>query len=217
MSLFTLLSDLAFPPSDDEMVVRNLTVEHVLQELSPVSLRETGIPVISLLPYQRPGIKECIHEAKFSGNIRATELLGSALAEFLQEFLIESQAFSYAPLHIIPLPLSSERLRERGYNQTERIVESALKKLPKEGGFYERQLNSRVLIRGKNTAPQSSLTGLARIENMKGAFSLTGPIDPIPIYMVVDDVYTTGNTMQAALETLQAGGATRLLPLTVAY
>lgn len=211
MRLTDFLLDSVFPPRDTELIVRDMSPERLVESLSPV-MRGQGVQAgMSLFPYTNPYMQACVVEAKFEGNVHAAELLGYVLHEFLYEFLGEQTAFDTKPSVIIPLPLSDERLRERGYNQTERIVQMAL-----DHGLSA-VMDTELLVRTRPTKPQTSLTGNARRANVVGAFATTTPCDPHRTYMVLDDVITTGNTMFAACEALRAGGAKRLLPLTLAY
>lgn len=211
MRLLTLLADTILPPRETEAFVRDLTFERLVQELSPVCRGEGPQAAVSLFPYAHPLVEACILEAKFQGNRNADELLGRALREFLHEFLAESSAFETSPPIIVPLPLSAARYAERGYNQVERVVQAAL------AGNVRAECVSGVLIRTRETQPQTSLTGAARRTNVAGAFAASGSCDPYRTYILVDDVITTGNTMLAACAAMRAGGAARLLPLTLAY
>jgi len=211
MRLAEFLLDAVFPPRDTELLVRTASPELVNGILSPVVRGEGAHAVASLFSYTDALAQACILEAKFENHMRAAELLGSALHEFLYESLAERAAFEPAPPILVPLPLSSARLKERGYNQTERVAWHALEK------GLRIELDTGLLIRTRSTKPQTSLSGRARRSNVAGAFATVRPCDPYRTYIVFDDVVTTGNTMRAACDALRAGGALRLLPFTLAY
>lgn len=211
MRLAEFLLDTVFPPRDTELLVRSAPPELAKNVLSPVVRGEGAHAVLSLFSYMDAFGQACILEAKFEDNMHAAELLGSVLHEFLYEFLAESAVFASAPPILVPLPLSASRLQERGYNQTERVARHAL------GMGLGIELDTCLLVRTRPTKPQTSLSGRARRSNVAGAFATAHPCDPYRTYIVFDDVVTTGNTMRAACEALRAGGAQRLLPLTLAY
>ena len=112
-------------------------------------------------------------------------------------------------MFLIPIPLSKQRYKERGYNQVEAIAQHASKTL----SF---PLITHLLKRTRHTAAQTSLGKDARLSNMKNAFAAKD-LDPSPLYIVIDDVSTTGATLSAAVQALTEAGATRVLPLAIAH
>jgi predicted amidophosphoribosyltransferase len=74
-----------------------------------------------------------------------------------------------------------------------------------------------LLTRSKHTSSQvSSSTRKARLENLKEAFLLNGTIDPTKIYILVDDVVTTGSTLEECCKILKEGGAREVWGLVLA-
>lgn len=210
MRILELLLDVALPPRPTEFLMRKAGGDGLLEHLSPIMAGAGALGVMSLFPYNDPLVQACILEAKFEGSQRAAEFLGRALCEFLFEFLAESAVFDPLPPVLVPLPLSAMRLKERGHNQVERVLRYATPGLRAE-------IDAKLLMRMRETAPQTSLSGNTRRENVAGAFGAGHPCSPHRTYIVVDDVITTGNTMLAACEVLRAAGAQQLLPLTLAY
>jgi ComF family protein len=210
MRFLALLLDTVFLPRESEHAVRTASNDLFLSKLRPVAVNGTCMPVVSLLPYTDPLVQACVLEAKFQGNVRAAELLGQALQEYLHESLAESAAFCPIQPVLVPLPLSPARLRERGYNQTERIAQCAASGLP---GL---EVHAALLWRNRDTEPQTTLSGAQRRKNLIGAFSAY-PCDPRRTYIVVDDVVTTGSTMKEALLALERAGARHLVPVTLAH
>lgn len=106
---------------------------------------------------------------------------------------------------VVPIPLHSERLRERGFNQAETIARA----------FCEvtgTRLRSRLLRRVRATVPQFGLSPLKRVANVDLAFAVESCDRPHPPILLVDDIYTTGSTLMAAYQVLvsqgwQVGGA----------
>jgi ComF family protein len=110
----------------------------------------------------------------------------------------------------VPVPLGKERRRERGFNQVEEIA----RRVAKELGIT---IDTALLERVRETASQVSLPRRAREENMRGAFSAAHPANPSYTYIVLDDVITTGATLQAAIDALRAAGAQHIIPLALAH
>jgi ComF family protein len=111
---------------------------------------------------------------------------------------------------ILPVPLHLERLRWRGYNQALLLAEL----------FFQEQrekINPFLLTRVKNTPPQTGLKGAARRKNILGAFAVKHPGQIVARkILLVDDVYTTGSTLNEAARTLMNMGAAEVQALTLA-
>lgn len=103
---------------------------------------------------------------------------------------------------IVPLPLHPARLAERGFNQAAEIAK-ALSRLT--GIAMDAQLGRRV----RNTAPQTNLPWRARAANMRQAFACEQDLSGLSV-AVVDDVMTTGATLEEFARTLKRSGAARV-------
>ena len=202
--MFYLL-DALFPPREDEKIVRELPPEALLTYLTPQLVSATRPRTVALLPFTEPVVRSAIHEAKYHGSPRALALLAHVLTTHLTTYEPESPAAI-----LVPIPLGTQRRRERGYNQIEEIAKRAVRKL-------EVTLVPTLLERTRETVSQISLPRRAREENMRGAFKASSPLDPRGTYIVVDDVLTTGATLQAALDALRAAGAEHIVPLALAH
>lgn len=109
---------------------------------------------------------------------------------------------------IIPIPLHRKRMEKRGYNQAELIAEALGKTLCIP-------VDSRLMKRKVNTRPQKELDYRERKQNMKNAFLLKGE-NRYRRILLVDDIYTTGSTIEAAAELLKRNGAENVFFLTIA-
>lgn len=204
------LLELLFPPRVDEVTLRGIATEEFLSLVRPTLVLETRPETISLLSFGVPAVRAAIHEAKYHGNSRAFKLLGLALADYLRDTdgprgLRESV--------IIPLPLGKKRRRERGFNQIDEVARAALQSL---GAGHAYRIDSSLLLRTRETASQVSLPRREREKNMRGAFTAERA-DPTATYFIIDDVITTGATLQAAIDALEEAGATQIIPLALAH
>lgn len=146
---------------------------------------------------------------KFSGQIGLASGLGVLLAE---AWLAGMPLLG--PIHwIVPIPLSGARLADRGFNQARLIAVSMLRSLRGRPGLPT--LGPSLLTRHRDTLPQSLLTWTARQANLDHGFVAATRLDGLCIG-VVDDVMTTGATLQAAALALKSAGAATVVNLVVA-
>ena len=127
-----------------------------------------------------------------------------------------AQALEELTVHdwVIALPLSSERLQTRGFNQAWELA-SALARQSQTRG----QADAGLLLRVKHTRPQSQLKREARLANVKGVFQ----VDPLRAsaldgrrVVLVDDVMTSGASMFAAAQALREAGAAHITAVVLA-
>lgn len=109
---------------------------------------------------------------------------------------------------IIPIPLHKKRRRKRGYNQAAILCRELGKRL----GIPVDEKN---LARRICTAPQRSLGHRERRKNLRNAFTVKSSFLPVPVVLLVDDIYTTGNTVDAAAEVLKKKGVEKVYFLTI--
>lgn len=149
--------------------------------------------------------KELLYIFKYEGIIRKTILKykfqeGSYLYKTFVNFILKNQKFfefikSYDT--IVPVPISKKRYKERGYNQSYLIAKEISKKTKLE-------LQNRCIIKSKNVIEQSKLNKEEREKNIKGVYEI---IDKENLQnkriILVDDIYTTGNTVNECCRILQ--------------
>lgn len=100
---------------------------------------------------------------------------------------------------VIPIPLHRNRKRKRGYNQAEILAEEI-------GKILGLPVYTKFLIRVRDTKPQKMLNDAERKNNLKKAFKMAENIVQLNRVLLVDDIYTTGSTLDAAASVLKAAG-----------
>lgn len=151
-------------------------------------------------------IRESIHRLKYGGEYARGPMLGELLAAEVEGHW----RLLPAPDLIMPIPLFSRRRRQRGYNQSAILAESVGLVLGINVADY--------LTRPVDTPPQVGLDAKSRRQNVAGAFRCDAPIgglDALHI-LLIDDVVTTGATMEAAARAVLAAGALEVSCLALA-
>lgn len=151
----------------------------------------------------KPPVSTSIYRFKYQNQRN----YGSYYAEKMTE---KCGAFIRAcdPYLIVPIPLHPRKRRSRGYNQAE-ILAACLGKLT------DIRVDSRGLARIRSSSPQKLLGSSERRRNVRGAFAVTEHFRPVPSVLLIDDIYTTGNTVDAAAEILKKAGVENVCFLTI--
>jgi len=191
--------------------------------------------VIVAAPYEQELLQDLIHTYKYqfipglheplSGLLisivkslmeykkeRLGKIIDSGIGSFeLNKFMVMPKVFlEPGKVVIIPVPLHKKRLKERGFNQAELLAE-------KLNSFLGARVEAKVLFRQRYTRPQAELGALDRKENIKGAF-----VCPLDVNLagqniiLLDDVFTTGATMQECARALKQAGAGEIYGLVLA-
>ncbi|RJP26239.1 MAG: ComF family protein [Candidatus Omnitrophota bacterium] len=159
----------------------------------------------SILSYADTNVRVLIHGLKYHFLTR--------LADPLSEILLEGFKRDFGNAHfdaIAPVPLHKKRQREREFNQSTLLGKriSQFANLP----IYED-----LVTRIRKTVPQTSLDPMQRQTNVVGAFAAARPERIADLsFLVIDDVYTTGSTVNEVCATLKNNGAARVDVLTLA-
>lgn len=141
-------------------------------------------------------LKQAIAALKYENHLEIGNLLGYWLGETWLKFPLSSQHKKFT---VVPIPLHDKKLKERGFNQAELIAK----------GFCQATgypLMSQGLIRIKNTQALFGLSPQERTKIVKNAFQVAPNLRKakslFPV-LIVDDIYTTGNTVKEAAKTLK--------------
>ena len=142
--------------------------------------------------------KEIIHQAKFEKKFWLLDFFHP----FLKSFSIRNEFRSYDL--IVPVPLDGKRLKVRGFNQSLLIAQALA------GSKYSRKVKM-VLKKSKHTEPQSQLHRSERLGNLAGAFRLSRFVSVLNrSILLVDDIVTSGATLEECARVLKIHGAKRV-------
>jgi ComF family protein len=157
-------------------------------------------------PYRYEGaILKGIHRLKYGSKGFLADALGPLLSQFATERIDGSPS-----VLIMPVPLHPKRLRERGFNQSLLLARHV-------SGCLHIDLDFLSLRRVRYTPPQASLAKKERLQNVQGAFELKNS-DAVKgrSILLVDDVVTTGNTLNECARILRKAGAEKVFGLSLA-
>ncbi len=154
--------------------------------------------------YEYEGAARSIYRFKYSGRREYADHYGEVTARVLGDFLRETRADA-----LVPIPLHPKRLAYRGYNQAECYARS----ISRVTGIPVRK---DLLKRVKNTLPMKKLQGSERQNNMKRAFIVPRNDVKLETIIIIDDIYTTGTTVDEAAKALQAAGVPNIYFVTLA-
>jgi ComF family protein len=184
LQILHVLFDIVFPPRETEVQIRSLSAQTVSTLYTPQKYNA----VRYLLEYQHPTVQALIKENKFHQNKRAAELLAHILDTYIRKA-------EQGKLVFVPIPLGTKRMRTRGYNQVTEILKHV----------GEAHIEEHILTRSRNTTPQTELKKAERLKNMEGVFTVNIALLRTyenTTFILVDDVITTGATLQAARDML---------------
>ncbi|HEV8352780.1 MAG TPA: ComF family protein [bacterium] len=147
-------------------------------------------------------MREAIHALKFAGRSALAGPLGAVMAESATQWRADP------PEAIVPVPLHAVRRRERGFNQAELLAQPVAEAL-------SRPLTPGALTRVRPTDAQSGLDADERRRNVRRAFAAGVPLDGG--ILLIDDVFSTGCTVNECARALRAAGAGYVDVLTLAH
>jgi competence protein ComFC len=178
--------------------------------------RETDRNIIALFDYRDPTIKKAIWKLKYHHKRYLGEKLGQLLYESLIEEISDMKTYvSGRPILVIPVPISDKKTKLRGYNQALAIVKGFCNYAPM--GTFEFKNN--IIIKKMDTVPQAKIASRKkRLENVKGVFGIkNSKIVKGRTIIVIDDVTTTGGTMNEVMKILKKSGAKKVIGFAVAH
>lgn len=143
----------------------------------------------------KAGMKKSMYRFKYSNRREYAQFYAKCAAKIHSSWILRNRIEV-----IVPIPMYPGKRRRRGYNQAEIFARA----LGKELGI---PVDAGIVRRVRNTVPQKALNDKERQRNLKNAFQLAPNIVKYSQILLVDDIYTTGSTMDAVAAVLLSGGA----------
>ena len=165
--------------------------------------KHDGIDAIRSVFVFQGVIRNAIYELKYNYLTSIAGFLAGHMAEFYKEFKLEGDVMISVPLH-------EKRLRYRGYNHAEKLAREV-------SGLVGLPVNNYNFKRIKDAPPQARTHSVhERVENVKDAFSCEPEVLQDMSIILVDDVCTSGSTLEACAVALKSAGARRVTGFTLA-
>jgi ComF family protein len=188
----------------------------VMRELLP------GSPVYSrdicvLFDYQHKMVRALVKAVKYKNNQNLTKRIAEYLYEEIMEISQDVILFEGTPPLLLPMPMSKQEKRNRGFNQCEELVKE-IEKLSGGGRSKNISVSYNTLKKIRETERQNKLGRAEREKNLKNSMSVQIPtLSKFKTVIVLDDVFTTGATLAEARRTLTSAGFSRVIGLFIAH
>ena len=161
-------------------------------------------PAFERILVERPFIgplRHAIHRFKFESGRSLADTLAATMSREIGELSTETA--------VVPVPLHHNRLDERGYNQSSLLARIL-------SADYGLTMAEGIMVRIRDTMAQMSLPPVERRRNVRGAFATVAGVEMPKSVLLVDDVVTTGSTVDECARVLKAAGVERVTVAAIA-
>lgn len=207
-TLYLTVLDAVFPISKEEEAVLSLRPEEAWKIL-PRARNFSTKEACSIFSYKDERMRKLVWALKYKKSRQAAAIGGFALHLILQVYSDVA-----GPILVIPMPITKQRRRERGFNQCELLADAV-----EACGSTDIRIIRDLLIRARHKSRQTMKTRGERIESAHELFKVNER-ESIPkdqLVIVIDDVITTGSTMKEAIQALRTAGFTKTFGLSLGH
>lgn len=194
---------------------------------APAAERENAKWIFSVYDYRHPITKKSLWLFKYKGKKRLANIFAEIVYEKIIEELSELSVLeNFIEPILIPIPLSPKRYKERGYNQAELLCREIIKINHLRHGV-DLKFEKDILIKTKETEHQARLKDRRlRLKNLSGSFAVKNDkrnkeknmnLIKNKNIILIDDIATTGATLNEARKVLKKAGARKVIAFTVAH
>lgn len=212
--LWENLLEIIFPHDDTVLTIYNKIRENKLTSL-PKPHQDPPHNISSLFSYKDRYVRALIWQIKYRNDKKIIYAVSKLIYEIILEDIADQFYFEHMKPYLIPIPATALHVRERGYNQTEELCRAIISNDTDSMLMYEKN----ILIKTKETISQTKTKNRReRLQNMNGVFSVNYP-EKITgkICILIDDVTTTGATINEAKRALKQAGAKKVYAYTIAH
>lgn len=185
----------------------------------PEAERECAEWIFPLFDYRNKTVKNAIALLKYKGRKRLASVFADVIYGRMLEELSDMETMeNFRDAILIPIPLSSKRKRERGFNQAELICRELIK-INDLRDSVDIKFEKNILIKPKETEHQARIEDRSkRLKNIIGSFAVkNGELIKNKNIILIDDVTTTGATLHEAKKMLGQASARKVIAFTIAH
>lgn len=182
-----------------------------LQKITLSSLTEHD-GIYGIYSYGHPIVSHAIWNLKYRHSGQEAKLLAEKARDMIIEIIAEQlQSDTPQKILFVPIPQYKKKTQSRGFNQSLLMA-----------GWFAKSIElstvQEILEKHRETLPQSHISSRdARLRNIQGTMGTKKLVDPKQIYVVVDDVTTTGATFLEAVRALKSAGAKNIICIALAH
>ncbi len=154
--------------------------------------------------YEYKSAAKAIYKFKYGNRREYAEFFGEELADKYRDVIVQWNAEA-----ILPVPIHKNRKKKRGFNQSSLLAKELSK-------HVEVPVIDNFIVRSKDTTPLKELTGIERQNNLKKAFKIVRNDVKLSTIIILDDIYTTGSTVDEMARVLKETGIQKIYVLTLA-
>lgn len=211
-NILSTVVDWVFPPRRGERVVTEFTQKDIFS--FPKAYDNLPHNTHALFSYKDSRVASLVWEIKYHKNINALNLLTPLLADLIQDEYTDKALFTrWDKCFLVPVPSTHIHVQERGYNHTQFICEKLISLLPQDITY-----KPNLLIKTVNTPEQHKLKDRnLRLTNLKNTQAVTEILPKHTAVILIDDVTTTGATIQESRRALMDAGVKDIFAFTIAH
>lgn len=168
---------------------------------------DTDLQTVVCSDYSAP-VDDWVQALKYRKGWGMVPMLADWMVDRWQQDIRSRAGAGWEQCTVLPIPSSTARLQQRGYNQAALLAKGLSKRL-------KWPLDTHTLVKTQDTQAQAGLDKAGRLLNLQHAFRVVKPVQGLGPIALVDDVITTGATTSACIQALRRAGAQRILVMAI--
>lgn len=208
--IFEFLRDLIIPENKKIKALLKIDAANLRMLLPASPIKSDTIFV--LFNYKNETVRLLVKTLKYKNNQSVRRIFARYLHEDMLDIFSDISLFEGSAPLLVPMPMSKIEKKNRGWSQCEELCKEIQ-------NFSENliSVNYKALLKTKETARQTKLNKKERLENVRGSMWADPKFVEGKVVAVLDDVYTTGATMDESRRALYAAGAKRVINFFLAH